>query len=750
MRKLYTRLIFKLLLPVIFIHSLNLNLSAQDSTEAETNDNTVYTTVSGFVTGDKDSVLRGANLVIAGSIDGATTDEKGYYEFETDKTGPQLLLVTFLDYGKKSIQLDIVKGINISLNIKMAKEEVRTEEILVTASSFTSGNNAAVTLTPLEIVRIPGADADIYRAITTFPGSNQVNEGSRITVRGGNPDEVLTILDLASLYHPFLFDETFNVSSYSTINPWGLRGINFTSGGFSAKYGNVLSAVLDLKSYDMPQGIGMFAWLGLANASLDGVYVSKKKDFGATFSLGKLFLQPYFAVNGEHSDYSPIPESNQFGGTLAYKLGSTGNIKFIANYSDDKVGIFNASPSYEGFFNGSSKSAFSNLKLTVAPTSTTLLNAGVSFSYYEKYDNYGILNTTSKSYYSKLRADYTIQVSSKVDINTGAEYEYDGYDINGILPVYQYNLRPGAQSFNLDTNASTGRIGAYAEAQLRLSKRFFVIPGIRFDNHTLSKETSFDPRFSFGYQVAKNSSVRGALGIYHQYPDMQNYFNAAGNNLLPEQAIHYILGYEFNKDGNYIFRVEGYYKDYSDLVLIYPNDIYYRSEGSGFAKGIDVFLKAKIANKFTGWISYAYSDSKRKEFSATSIVPANYDITNNLSIVGSYNLTDFLVFGATYKISTGKPYTPVIGADYIKWQEVYQPIYGETNSARFPTYDRLDMNLQYIFALFGKFAVAVASVNNILNQKNAYTYTYNTDYTQQSPVISNNQRSLYLGLGLQF
>jgi len=753
MQKLYTQLIFKLLLSIIFIHSFNMNLFAQDSTETDTadsTDNTVYTMISGFVTGDKDSVLRGANLVISGSIDGATTDDKGYYEFETDKTGPQLMLVTFLDYAKKSVQLDIVAGININADIKLRKEEVRTEEILVTASSFTSGNNAAVTLTPLEIVRIPGADADIYRAITTFPGSNQVNEGSRITVRGGNPDEVLTILDLASLYHPFLFDETFNVSSYSTVNPWGLRGINFTSGGFSAKYGNVLSAVLDLKSYDMPQGTGMFAWLGLANASLDGTYVSKNKDFGATFSLGRLFLQPYFAVNGEHSDYSPIPESNQFGGTLAYKLGSAGNVKFIANYSDDKVGIFNASPSYEGYYNGSSKSAFSNLKVMVAPTSTTLLNAGVSFSYYEKFDNYGVLNTTSKSYYSKGRADYTIQVNSKVDINTGAEYEYDGFDINGIVPVYQYNLKPDAQSFNLDQFYSTGRIGVYAEAQLKLSKKVFVIPGVRLDNHTLSKETSFDPRFSFGYQVSNNNSVRGAIGVYHQYPDMQNYFNTAENNLLPEQAIHYILGYEFNKDGKYIARIEGYYKDYSNLVLINRDDIYYRSEGEGFAKGIDVFLKAKIANKFTGWISYAYSNSQRKQYSATSLVPANYDITNSLSIVGSYNLTDFLVLGATFKASTGKPYTPVVGTNFIQQQEVYEPIYGQTNSARFPTYDRVDMNLQYIFALFGKFAVAVASVNNILNQKNAYSYTYNADYTQQSAVISNNQRSLYLGLGLQF
>lgn len=102
----------------------------------------------------------------------------------------------------------------------------------MTASSFTSGQNNAVALTSLEIVRIPGADADLYRAITTFPGSNQVNEGSRITVRGGDPDEVLTIIDQASLYNPFIFDETFNVSSYSTINPWVLKELILQAADF--------------------------------------------------------------------------------------------------------------------------------------------------------------------------------------------------------------------------------------------------------------------------------------------------------------------------------------------------------------------------------------------------------------------------------------------------------------------------------------------------------------------------------------
>ncbi|HAY34351.1 MAG TPA: TonB-dependent receptor [Ignavibacteria bacterium] len=740
MKKYFTKLIALL---ILFQCG---NSFSQDNESSETSQVTV---ISGKVTGEKNEVISGANIVIEGTIDGAVSDDNGLYDFETEKTGQANLIVTSIDYATKNIPIDILPGQKMVLNVKLTKTEIKTDEILVTASSFTSGNNTAVTLTPLEIVRIPGADADLYRAITTFPGSNQVNEGSRITVRGGNPNEVLTIVDMASLYNPFIFDETFNTSSYSTINPWGLKGINFTSGGFSAKYGNVLSAVLDLKSYDMPQGSGMFAWLGLANASLSGVYLSDNRKIGATFTAGKLFLEPFFAINGKHSEYSPIPQSNQLGGTLSFKLGETGNLKMYGNYSDDKVGIRNAGPTYDGFFEGSSKSYFSNIKLTTAPSVSTLLSVGGSFSLYENKSRYGVLNTTEKNIYSKGRAEFTLQLNNKTDLNTGLEYEYNEYDIIGAVPLYSYNLALNAPSVNLDTNSNSGRLGAYLEAQIRLTDDLFVIPGVRTDYHSLSSKASFDPRISFGYLVKQNHTVRGAFGLYHQYPSLLDYSRSRENELEPESALHYILGYEFNNDNKIIFRVEGYYKDYSNLVLFNRANYFYGSEGDGNVKGVDVFFKTKISNKFTGWISYAYSDSKRRQFDAQILAPSNYDITNNMSIVGSYNLTDRIVFGLSYKLSTGKPYTPVSGSTFDSTMNVYVPIYAQTNSGRFPTYDRLDMNAQYIFSLFGKFAVGVLAVNNIFNKDNLYDYTYNSDYSAQLPIYTNNKRTLYVGLGLQ-
>ena len=708
--------------------------------------------ISGKITGEENAPLNGANVVIEGTIDGATTDSTGYYEFETSKTGSHNLLFTAIDYSDKRQTVVLEAGKSMELNVQLKKSVVETEEIIVTASSYTSGQNSQVTITPLEIVRIPGSDGDLFRAITTFPGSNQVDEGSRITVRGGDANEVLTILDQASLYNPFIFDDDFNTSSYTTINPWGLRGINFSSGGFSAKFGNVLSAVLDLKTYEMPQGTGGFLWLGLANVGMSGVYLNQKKNFGATVDIGQTILEPYFRLNGYLVDkYDPIPLARGIGGSISYKPSKSSNLKGIFDYSKDKIGIRNTSPSYDGFFNSGSETVFGNLKYSAGLGANTYYSMGVSYSHHNDDVGYGILKTLSKQLYSKYRLDVTHKLSKKIDINTGGEYEYNEDKFNGTVPQYSYNIGTNAPRFDVNSNTHSGRVGGYLEAQIKPFKRFFTIAGVRTDYHTLSKKSVVDPRLSLGWKFAKDMILRGAVGIYHQFPKLEYYAQSDNFNLKPEQASHYILGYEFNKsEGLFVFRVEGYYKDYKNLVLRDTSTFLYSSGGKGYAKGIDVFLKSTVTNKYSTWISYAYTDSKRSQYNALKESPAAYDITHNLTFVASYSISDVITTGLSYRLSTGKPYTPITGGIYDPNANAYQPIYAETNSDRFPTYQRMDVNFQYIFSLFGRFAIAVFQINNLLNQKNLYDYTYNFDYSKREEIVTTNKRQFYLGLGLQF
>lgn len=728
---------------LLFIVTVYSYSQIKDSTESN------FVKISGYIKGEKSKPIEGANLVIEGTIDGTTSDNIGYFEFETEKTGKRNLIVTAIDYSEKKYEIEIFPGKDLQLNISLSKTEYVTDEITVMASSFTSGENSKVTLTPLEIMRIPGADADLYRAITTFPGSNQVDEGSRIAVRGGEPNEVLTILDQASLYNPFIFDNDYNTSSFSTVNPWGLKGINFSSGGFSAKFGNVLSAVLDLQTFDIPKTNTLFMIIGLANAGLSGVYSNKEGTFGATFSAGQVFLKPFLQINHSDYEFNPTPTATNLGGTLSYKLSKTGYIKLYADFNSDKIGVMNTSPTYSGFSAGESKNFFTNLALSVTPTSVSLLNVSISSSIYNNKFNYGIIDLNSDDIYAKIRSDFSMPITSKIDIGTGAEYEYSGYKSDGKYPLYFYNIALTAPTFSYNTDKNTGRFGAYAETRIKPLDDFYMVAGLRGDFHSISQNFNADPRLSVVYRLSKHSFFKGATGIYHQYASLQDYSLSFNNNLKPQQAIHYILGYEYNRDNDFILRIESYYKKYSDLVSNSTYGYLYGSDGEGFAKGVDVFFKVRLKPKFNGWISYSFTDSKRKQTAAGSLQSSNYDITHNISVVGTYNFTDYLTAGITYHISTGKPYTPITGSVFDSSQTAYIPFYAPFNSDRYPTYTRIDMNAQYIFSFFGKFAVAFFALNNLLDNRNLYAYTYNYDYSQKIAVRSSNYRTIYFGIGFQ-
>jgi outer membrane receptor protein involved in Fe transport len=182
------------------------------------------------------------------------------------------------------------------------------------------------------------------------------------------------------------------------------------------------------------------------------------------------------------------------------------------------------------------------------------LNTGVSFSRHKKNINYGVLDNNTTETYSKFRADFTHPLG-KVDINTGAEYEYNEQSFSGTVPIYNYNLSLSAPSLFVSSKKISGRAGAYIESQLKFSKNFFTIAGVRADYHTLSKKTAVDPRLSFGYKIFKDNVVRASVGLYHQYPSLEYYAQNFSNSLKPEEAIHYILGYEINKmDGLFLFR----------------------------------------------------------------------------------------------------------------------------------------------------------------------------------------------------
>ncbi len=130
--------------------------------------------ISGSVKDVDGSPLTGANIYLKGTIDGSISNNNGDFRFTTSSSGNHLLVCSYIGYEVQVKSISIVDGEAIVMRFTLRPTSIEGQEVTVRASTFNSGTGSSVTLTPLEVLTIPGAAADIFRAIQSFPGVQQV------------------------------------------------------------------------------------------------------------------------------------------------------------------------------------------------------------------------------------------------------------------------------------------------------------------------------------------------------------------------------------------------------------------------------------------------------------------------------------------------------------------------------------------------------------------------------------------------
>jgi hypothetical protein len=248
--------------------------------------------------------------------------------------------------------------------------------------------------------------------------------------------------------------------------------------------------------------------------------------------------------------------------------------------------------------------------------------------------------------------------------------------------------------------------------------------------------------------------VRVAAGRYHQAEDAQYLDPVYGNpDLAPLAADHVIAGYEWKSEyGN--VRVEGYQKRYHQLVTT-DSLTWYANGGDGYARGVDVFVQGTWRD-LSGWLSYGYLDSKRRELDDEASAPSAYGVAHSVTLVSQYQVTTAWRFGARFTATTGRPYTPVIDRTYDPSRDLWQPVYGDHRSALMPAYHRLDLRVTRLFSLPAVGPVRGSSICafyveglNVLGIENVLEYVYNSDYSGRYPRDSYfSRRMLVAGVGL--
>ncbi|MBC8180169.1 TonB-dependent receptor [candidate division KSB1 bacterium] len=672
------------------------------------------------------------NVFFTDALEGTISNELGQFYIETNRTGKRMLRISHIGYEQKDVEVLVSVAMPPNIEITMVKSLIEMDAVTISAGSFTMADEEGQTLTSLDVVTTAGAAADVFRAIHTFPGVNQVDEGAGMYVRGGDVSEVIVILDQATISHPYRY-ESDTGGYFGMISPFLLSGTYFSSGGFSAKYGNALSGVLAMESLGMPDRQSFNLSASLAAVSLGGSWLIHPDKLGVQFSGNYSDTRYLFKVNGGEDRFEKVPVSWDGNLSVIYHYSNRGQFKLFNYTNQDDIAVHYESPTYNGILLSGNRTSFGNLQWQHLFGNNLLVKSSLSQNYFQKDVGLGNLDLTMDDRIIKWRTDASLPLSKLFTLNAGIILDNLKTIISGTAPENEQNFHPDSLTKSFNTDYQSHHAGIYLESEINWTLRLFTISGIRLDILDDMEDLTIDPRLSIGYRLSDTQILKFATGLYHQYPLTRYRDLDIGNpKLSPQQAIHYIAGYEYKAEITDI-KCELYYKDYQDLLLN-DEEQNYTNGGYGYATGVDVFVKGNLP-VVSGWISYSYLISKRKEFEYLELVPTDYDINHNFtaalkSIIGQKNNVSL-----TYRYTSGKPYTP----DLNKW-----------NSARLPSIQRLDLSWSFFtpFKAGEHFIVFFAAVSNLLDRQNIYGYIYSPDYQKRTELRSTYGRNIYFGFTL--
>jgi hypothetical protein len=653
--------------------------------------------IKGRVVDVKGEAIVGVNVYIDGTYDGTVTDENGNFIFSTTAEGEQTLIASFLSFEsfKKTGNVGTLTNLNIRL-----KESVNSlDAVVITAGTFEAGEKARISvLKPLDIVTTAGAAGDIIGALTTLPGTQTVGEDGRLFVRGGEANETQTFVDGVRVPQPYS-PTANNTPTRSRFSPFLFNGVSFSTGGYSAEYGEALSSVLSLNTIAEPTQDQTD--ISLMTVGLGLGKTKKWEKQSLTFNLNYINLGPYQKLVPQKLDWNKPVQSS--GGEMVYRyqfkkglLRAYGAFD-VSNLDINQENIDRGGKSRFALRNGNT---YGNISYKGSLAKDWFILSGVSYGVGTNriaIDNDKVNNTENAMHW---KVKLTRSISDRVSIYGGLDYFYTDFD--------EKFIEASGQEFPLGFANHLG--AAYVESDVFFTKNLAMKVGGRASRNDLLDEYHFNPRASMAYKVSSNSQFSFAFGDFVQTPNAD--FVKFNQNLSSERALHYILNYQYNKDGR-LFRTEAYVKDYRNLVkfnTFRPQfNTVFNNNGSGYARGLDLFWRDSKTIKYTDyWISYSYIDSERDYLNFPTQATPSFIANHTLSVVTKHwieKLTSQI--GFSYTVNSGRPY--------------HNPNESEFMNGKTKAFQNLSFNWAYLMT---QQKILYFSISNILGTDNIFGYQY--------------------------
>lgn len=653
-------------------------------------------TISGIVTQTNGTPIVGANVYLEGTYDGVSTNEAGHFSFETVEEGVQTLSISYVSYEPYLFAASVTQMKDLKITLR---EDVNAlDAVVISAGSFEASDNSKVSvLKPLDVVTTASALGDFVGALQTLPGTTTVAEDGRLFVRGGSAEETQIFIDGIRVFTPYT-PSANNVPTRGRYSPFLFDGITFSTGGYSAEYGQALSSVLLLNTVDEPDeektdislmtvGVGIGNTQKWANSSLSvNASYTNLEPYIALLPDRNTWQKPYETFSGE----AVFRQKFEKGLLKVYTAFDVMNFQLDVEDINEPEGInfklknnnFYTNVSYSGDL-GSSWKVFTGGSFTLANNKT-----GIELAEIQSTENSAHLKV-------KLRKKF----NNRFKVSFGAEQ---------FATKLKEDFNDTTFSSNYGYTSSISSL--FSEADIIFSKKFALKVGMRAEYSEAFSEFTVSPRASVAYKTGRNSQLSLAYGDFYQQPTSE--VLKFSTNVASQKTQHFIANYQYAANHR-IFRAEAYRKEYNNLITYETSMPEYTSaygnDGDGFAQGIDLFWRDDESIKnIDYWVSYSLLDTKRKYQNYPTTATPNFANTHNLSVVAKYWINDWKSqVGFSYQFGSGRSYTdfntPGFLQDTIK------------------DYHSISLNWAY---LLSQQKILYFSVNNPFGFKNVNGYQY--------------------------
>jgi len=714
--------------------------------------------ISGRVLDGKKKPVPGVSIGLKDSYDGATSDSAGNFTFKTTEKGNHILTASSIGYRNFELPVEIGTE-HLLIDILLKDEISELKAVVISAGTFeASDRKKGTVLTPIDIVTTASGNADVVGALKSLPGAQQVGESEGLFVRGGTAAETKTFID-GTLVNNFFYSSVPNIAQRGRFSPFIFKGTVFSTGGYSALYGQALSSALILESIDIPEQTS--ANLGITIIGVSGGYQHLAKDKKSSFGINYNYtdLRPAFALIKQRQEYEQVPIFHTADANFRIKTSKNGILKYYGTFSTNQLKFYTPSLDTLGYKDGfalENVNMYHNLSWREGLGKKWKMIAGISYAYNRDDIESGLYDQDKqqvsipgfgfKNFQQVQRGNY---------FNSKLVLERRLYGLSMIRFGTEYNYSDDQS----DYTAFTGQVfsqtviekirSIFAETDIYITNNLAAKIGGRFEHSALLDKTNLAPRISLAYKTGKNAQASLAYGVFYQNPE--RIYLPANAPLLFTKATHYIAQYQ-KVTSQITFRTEIFYKKYHDLLKTSNfNGLQIASgnEGYGDAKGFELFWRdRKTIKNVDYWISYSYLDTKRDYLNFPNAIQPSFAAKHTASLIVKKFVTKWKTgFNGAYNYASGRPYYFI--ANNIQTGKTEFLDKGET-----PDYHNVSFSLNFLPSLGKKgakmFAVYVLSVSNVFNFDQVYGYQYSYNGLRKEAIVPPSKMFLFIGAFLSF